>query len=139
MSEGRFHYQQDSAQDNAHTASDTEQYYYRTEEFTVPGDKIVAKVIQILRDGNALRITIKDQKNNILFEVPMVIGVVGTILFPSVAILGVLGALATNLRVTVERKEKIPTDQNIQQSPSGRKRRVAPPRDSSNASHPVNE
>ncbi len=76
----------------------------RIEEYTVAGDKVVSKVVQILREGNALSVTVKDQSGTVLFEVPMSVGVIGTLLFPSVTALVFIGAAFANLKIVVERR-----------------------------------
>jgi hypothetical protein len=76
----------------------------RIEEYTVAGDKLVSKVVQILREGNAMSVTVKDQSGTVLFEVPMSVGLIGTLLFPSVTALVFIGAAFANLKIVVERR-----------------------------------
>lgn len=78
----------------------------RTEEFRVNGDAMVSKVKELLREGNIRRITIKNEKGDVLIEIPLTLGVVGALVLPVWAALGAIAALAANLTIVVE---KVPT------------------------------
>lgn len=75
----------------------------RYEEFKVDGDRLIAKIKEIVHHGNVRRIIIKDEKGATLIEVPLTIGVVGVILLPVWAALGAIAALAANFTIVVER------------------------------------
>ena len=75
----------------------------RTEEFKVSADDLIKTVKQLLHEGNVRRIIVKDEKGKALIDIPVTIGVVGTIIAPWLAALGVIGALATNCTIVVER------------------------------------
>ena len=75
------------------------------EEFTVSADNLVDRVRELLHEGNVTRVIIKDVKGRILLEIPATIGVIGVVLAPWLAALGVIAALATNCRIVVERRE----------------------------------
>jgi CBS domain-containing protein len=75
------------------------------EEFTVSADNLVERVKQLLHEGNVTRIIVKDDKGKVLLEIPATVGVVGAVLVPWLAALGVIAALATNCRIVVERRE----------------------------------
>ena len=77
----------------------------RTEEFKVSGDVVVAKVKEILREGNTRRITLKDEEGKTLIEIPLVVGAVGAILWPVWAAIGAIAALAVRLTIVVEKVE----------------------------------
>jgi uncharacterized membrane protein YvbJ len=77
----------------------------KTEEFKVSADDLVKTVKQILHEGNVRRIIVKDDKGKTLLDIPVTIGIVGTIIAPWLAALGVIGALATNCTIIVERTE----------------------------------
>lgn len=78
----------------------------RTEEFQVSGDVLVAKIKEILNEGNIRRIIIKNDEGKTLIEVPLTVGVVGAILLPVWAAIGAIAALAVNFKITVEKVEK---------------------------------
>jgi Flp pilus assembly pilin Flp len=75
----------------------------RYEEFRVDGESLVAKVKEILHEGNVRRIIIKDDKGVTYIEVPLTIGVVGVLLVPVWAAIGAIAALAANFTIGVER------------------------------------
>ena len=82
------------------------------EEFKVSGDKVVSKVREIINEGNARRIIIKDKKGKILVEFPLTLGVVGTVFLPTLAAIGALAALVTDCTITVVRDSNHPTSKN---------------------------
>jgi len=77
----------------------------RTEEFKVSSDDLVKTVKKLIHEGNIRRITIKDEKGKMLLDIPVTIGVIGAVIAPWLAALGVIGAIATNCTIVVERKK----------------------------------
>lgn len=75
----------------------------RYEEFKVNGDAVIAKVKELLHEGNVRRLVIKNEQGEILIEIPLTIGVVGAVLLPVWAAIGAIAALAVNLTIGVER------------------------------------
>jgi hypothetical protein len=75
------------------------------EEFTVSADNLIERVKSLLHEGNVNRIIVRDEKGQLLLEIPATVGVIGTILVPWLAALGVIAALATNCKIVVERRE----------------------------------
>jgi hypothetical protein len=80
----------------------------RKEEFRVKGDAVVAKIKEILHEGNVRRITIKNEEGNTLIEIPLTLGVVGVLLLPVWAAIGAIAALVANLTIVVEKIEPVP-------------------------------
>ena len=76
-----------------------------TEEFTVNGEELLAKVKSLINEGNIRRIIIKDESGKILVELPLTIGVVGAILAPVLAAVGAIAALVTKCTIIVERRD----------------------------------
>ena len=76
-----------------------------TEEHRVPGENLVRKIKEIIREGNVRRITIRNEDGKELIEVPLSIGVVGTLMLPAWAAIGAIAALVTNCSIVVERGE----------------------------------
>ncbi len=74
------------------------------ESFKVAGDEILSKVKEIIREGNARRIIIKNEKDETLMEFPLTIGAIGVVLAPIFAAVGTLAALATNCTIIVEKR-----------------------------------
>jgi hypothetical protein len=75
------------------------------EEFSVSADNLIAKVKELLHEGNVTRIIVKDEKGKVMLEIPATVGVIGAVLAPWLAALGVIAALATNCKIVVERRE----------------------------------
>jgi len=75
------------------------------EEFSVSADDLGKKVKELLHEGNVTRIIIKGEQGKVLLEIPATVGVIGVVLAPWLAALGVIAALATNCRIIVERRE----------------------------------
>ncbi len=76
-----------------------------SEEFSVSADKLVENVRRLLHEGNVTRVIVKDENEKTLLEIPATAGVIGAVLVPWLAALGVIAALATNCRIVVERRE----------------------------------
>jgi hypothetical protein len=65
------------------------------------------KVKQLLHEGNVTRIIVKNEKGNVMPEIPVTVGVIGVLLAPWLAALGAIAALATNCTIVVERRKQI--------------------------------
>ncbi len=76
-----------------------------SEEYTVSGSNVVDRVKELLHEGNVTRVIIKDEKGKTLLEIPATVGVIGTVLAPWLAALGVIAVLATKCKIVVERRE----------------------------------
>ena len=72
-------------------------------EFRVQGEGLVAKLRELVRQGNIRRIIIKNDEGRTLIEIPMTIGVVGAILLPVWAAIGAIAAIAADLTIVVEK------------------------------------
>lgn len=77
----------------------------KTEEHSVSGDKLLDKVKQIVKEGNARRITIKSDTGKVLMEIPLTIGVVGVVLAPVWIAIGTIAALAGKYTIVVEKRD----------------------------------
>jgi hypothetical protein len=75
----------------------------RTQEFTVNGDEVVAKVKELIHEGNIRRIIIKNEDGRTMLEVPMTLGLIGAALLPVLAAVGAAAAIATRCTLVVER------------------------------------
>ena len=65
---------------------------------------MVAKVKELINEGNVRRIIIKDEAGKSLVEFPMTVGVVGALVAPVLAAAGAVAALVSNCTIVVERK-----------------------------------
>jgi hypothetical protein len=75
------------------------------EELRVKGDALVAKVRELVREGNVRRIIIKDSDGRSMIEIPLTLGVVGALVAPVWAAIGAIAALAADWSIVVERRE----------------------------------
>ncbi len=75
------------------------------EEFKVSGEEVVKKIKELIKEGNARRIIIKNDKGEPIIEIPLTIGAVGAIIAPVLAAVGALAALLTNCTIVVVKKE----------------------------------
>ena len=74
-----------------------------TEEFQVSGDMLLAKIKELMHEGNIRRVIIKNEEGRTLIDVPLTLGVVGALVAPQLAALGVIAALVTKGTIIVER------------------------------------
>ena len=77
----------------------------KTEEFSVNGEELIAKVKALINEGNIRRLIIKDEDGKTLVEFPLTIGVVGVVLAPMFAAIGAIAALVAKCTVVVERRD----------------------------------
>ena len=77
----------------------------RKETLKVTGVKLLAKVKELIREGNVRRISIKDKSGKTLVEFPLTIGVVGAVFAPILAAVGAIAALISECTISVEREE----------------------------------
>ncbi len=80
----------------------------RKNEFNVKANKLVARAKELLHEGNARRIIIKNQDGVALLEVPLTIGVAASVLEPVWVALGALAALTAHYRLEVVHYEEAP-------------------------------
>jgi hypothetical protein len=74
------------------------------EEFKVNGEELIKKVKELIAEGNARRIIIKNERGETLIEIPLTIGAVGALLAPVLAAVGTIAALVTNCTIVVVKK-----------------------------------
>src|SRR5262245_47888695 len=76
----------------------------RSEEFQFSGDTLLAKVKEIIRQGNIRRVVIRNDEGKTLIDVPLTIGVVGTLLAPQLAAIGAIAALVMHGTILIEKE-----------------------------------
>jgi hypothetical protein len=74
-----------------------------SEELKIDGEQLLAKIKELIHEGNIRRIIIKNGEGVTLMEVPLTLGVAGAVLLPSLAAVGAIAALVTDCSITVER------------------------------------
>jgi hypothetical protein len=79
------------------------------EKFTIDGDKVGAKVKQLIHEGNIRRVRVLHEGRTVL-EIPLSVGapaaVIGIMAAPVLAALGAFAALVTECTIEVEKIEK---------------------------------
>jgi hypothetical protein len=103
----------------ASTAASSQERTF-SEEFRVSGEAVLSKVKELVREGNVRRIIIKNEEGRSLIEIPLTIGVIGTVLLPVWAAIGAIAALVANLTIAVERVQApaAPAPTDLSQPPS---------------------
>ena len=76
----------------------------RKEEFRVSGEELVEKIKEIIKEGNARKIIIKNEDGESVAEFPLTIGTVGALIAPMLAAVGAIAALLTKCTIVVEKK-----------------------------------
>jgi len=77
----------------------------QTEEFKIDGEKLIAKIKELLHEGNIRKLIIKDKEGKVLMEIPMTFGVMGVLLAPQLAAIGAIAALVSEATLVVEKSE----------------------------------
>lgn len=81
-----------------------------TEEIEIAGNQLVDEIKKLIAEGNVRQIRIKDADGDVYLETPLTIGALagGVVVLaaPWLAILGVIAALVTRIRVEVVRDVK---------------------------------
>ncbi len=75
-------------------------------EFKVKGEDLLAKIKELIHQGNVSRIIIKDEEGKVYLEIPVTVGVIGALILPVLAAIGALAALAANFTIEVIKREE---------------------------------
>jgi hypothetical protein len=79
-----------------------EKTFWQTIETT--GEQLLGTIKQVIEAGNVRRIRVR-QKDRVIAEFPLTVGVLGTVLAPIAAAIGALTAVLTECTIDVERVE----------------------------------
>jgi len=71
--------------------------------YRIKGENLVARVRELVHEGNVRRIIVKSEKDETIMEIPLTMGVVGAVLIPLWVALGAIAALAAHYKVEVEK------------------------------------
>jgi hypothetical protein len=77
-----------------------------TKSFSVAGEELLKKIKELIHEGNVNRIIIKNEEGKTYLEIPVTIGVIGTVLAPVFAAVGALAALAARFSIEVVRADE---------------------------------
>ncbi|MCL2654085.1 MAG: DUF4342 domain-containing protein [Coriobacteriia bacterium] len=75
----------------------------RTEKFRINSDELIAKLKEIIKEGNAKKVTILSKDDREIMSFPLTVGVAGVVLAPVFAAAATVAALATECTIVVER------------------------------------
>ncbi|HEX5581507.1 MAG TPA: DUF4342 domain-containing protein [Gemmatimonadaceae bacterium] len=77
----------------------------RTEQYETTSGNLVAKVKELVRQGNVRRIIVKNPSGRTVLDLPLTVGLIGAAWLPLWAALGGITALAARYTVVVERTD----------------------------------
>lgn len=77
----------------------------KQEEFIVDGKDVIKFVKKVIKEGNARRIIIKDEKSKTLMEIPLTFAAVGAVIAPVLAAIGAMAAIITKCKIVVIKKK----------------------------------
>jgi hypothetical protein len=78
-----------------------------TEEHKVKGEHLLAKIKELVQEGNARRIIIKNDEGRSMLEIPLTVGVVTAVLMPVWVAVGAIAALAVDYTLVVEKTSEL--------------------------------
>lgn len=73
--------------------------------FSINGKELLAKIEELIKEGNARRIIIKDALGKTFIEIPVTIGLISAVIVPTFTAVGAITALVTNFTIEVITKE----------------------------------
>jgi hypothetical protein len=80
------------------------------ENIEIAGDQLVAKVKELLKEGNVRRLIIRNANGEVLLEIPLTTGLavggVTTMIAPILVALGAMAALIASFKIEVIRKQE---------------------------------
>ena len=76
----------------------------KKDTFEVKGEELIAKVKELINEGNVRQISIIDKNGKTIIILPLTLGVVGAVLVPVLAAVDAIAALVTECTIKVERK-----------------------------------
>lgn len=78
---------------------------FKRSEYEVSSDDLIKRIKELIHKGNVTRIIVRSEKDETLLEIPVTVGLIGALLAPWVAALGVIAALVTRCKIIVEERE----------------------------------
>ncbi|MBN2496840.1 MAG: DUF4342 domain-containing protein [Deltaproteobacteria bacterium] len=80
------------------------------QDVKVKGRELLDKVKEIIKEGNARKIIIQNDKGETFLEVPVTVGVFGVLFAPVAAAIGAMAAIATDFTIRIQRKDDVEHD-----------------------------
>jgi len=82
----------------------------KSEEFQFSGETLLGKIREIIHAGNVRRVIIKNEDGRVLIDMPLTLGVVGTLLAPQLAAIGAIAALVLKGTIVIEKDTTLDKD-----------------------------
>jgi Domain of unknown function (DUF4342) len=76
------------------------------ESFKVSGNELLSKIKEIIKEGNARKVIIKNEKGETIKEFSLKMGAIGVVLAPQLAAIGAIAAMAKDWTIIIEKKVK---------------------------------
>lgn len=80
------------------------------EFFSISGEGLLKKVKELIAEGNVTRITIADKAGKEIASFPLTFGLVGVLVMPMFAAIGVIAALVSECTIIIEREDADTSD-----------------------------
>jgi hypothetical protein len=77
----------------------------RTERIRVRGEELLAKVRELVHEGNTRRIIVTADDGTTVLEIPLTAGVIGTMMAPALVAVGAIAALASDYNLVIEARK----------------------------------
>jgi hypothetical protein len=74
-----------------------------SEELKVSGEELFETVKTLIHEAGVRRIIVRDRHDRVLIKIPLVLGLAGIYMLPVYSALALIGALATDSTILVER------------------------------------
>ncbi|MFA7228591.1 MAG: DUF4342 domain-containing protein [Melioribacteraceae bacterium] len=78
--------------------------------FKISSKELLQKIEELIKEGNASRIIVRDEKGKTYIDIPVTVGVIGAVFAPIVAAVGALAGMASHYTVEVVHKTEAGED-----------------------------
>lgn len=72
--------------------------------FKVTGDELLSKIKEIIKEGDARKVIIKNEKDETIMDFSLKMGAIGIVLAPQLAAIGAIAAMAKDWTIIIEKK-----------------------------------
>ena len=103
-------YEEDTKNEGTNSTGEPKPEAGRFEEYEISGDRVMAKIKELVREGRVRRISLQSKEGRTLLEIPLTVGVAGAavaaLLAPFWVAIAAIAALAAQVKIVVERVEE---------------------------------
>ena len=79
----------------------------RAERYRGSGDQLLARIGELVHQGNARRVIIVNDERRTLLQIPLTVGMVSAVLMPVWVAIGAIAALAADYTLLVEKTDTV--------------------------------